>query len=282
MAGIGTLSSSTVRTNPSGVATATLTLGTAGSTGFVTATATDYRTQQLRVTVSGTAPTPTPGTPTPPRTTPSGLRLVEFDGNNQTGEPNRWLADPLIVTVVDSSGQAVPNQVVQFTVTRGGGRVSPASPTTNASGQAQARLRLGSNAGTNTVTATINGVSVTFTATAELAPAYLEVYDGNNQRGTLNNELADPLVVQVLDDNEDGVAGVNVRFQVTSRNARLTQRGTGYALRVDTDRNGRAEAPLTPTGAGTITVQATVNGLDPVDLHDYHRSATRKPHKSVW
>ena len=170
------------------------------------------------------------------------------------------------MTVVDSNNRGVVGQLVQFSVTRGGGSVSPANAITNASGQAQTQLRLGRNAGTNTVVATLNGVSVTFTATAELAPAYLEVYGESNRRGVLNDELTDPLVVQVLDDAENGVAGVSVRFQVTSRNARLTQRGTGYALRVDTDRNGMAEVPLTPTGAGPIAVQATANGLDPVEF----------------
>lgn len=250
--GVGTLSDSTVRTNPNGVATTTLTLGTVGSTGLVTARAPGYGEQELRVTVSSAAPTPAPT---------SGTRLVVSDGNNQTGEPGTRLSDPLAVTVVNNAGQAVPNQVVQFAVTRGGGRVSPSSATTNTSGQAQTQLTLGRTAGTNTVVASLNGVSVTFTARGELAPAYLEVYDGNNQRGTLNNELADPLVVQVLDNNEDGVADVRVDFRVTSGSARLSQRGTGNAVRVFTDRNGMAEAPLTPTGTGPITVQATSTGL---------------------
>ena len=258
--GIGSLSSQTVRTNNSGVATATLTLGTAGSTGFVIARAPGYSEDQLRVSVSGEAP------PIPPRTPTPGVHLLVADGDNQTGEPSRRLAEPLVVRVVNSAGQAVPNQVVQFTVIRGGGRVSPLNATTDASGQAQTWLTLGRSAGTNTVRATLDGVSVTFTATAETAPTLLEVYDGDNQRGVLNTELADPLVVLVTDDNGNGVADVNVRFQVTSRNARLTQRGTGYALRVDTDQNGMAEVPLTPTGAGTITVQVTASGLDAVEF----------------
>lgn len=71
--GIGTLSSSTVRTNASGLGRATLTLGTAGSTGFVTASATGYNERQLRVTVSGGSTT--------------GTRLLVSDGVDQTGEP---------------------------------------------------------------------------------------------------------------------------------------------------------------------------------------------------
>ena len=247
----------TTTTDVLGSAGWNLTLPTTAGPYTLNITATGYESASVPVTVSTTA--------TPPTTT-TAVRLLRADGNNQTGEPGTRLAEPLVVTVVNSAGQAVPNQVVQFVATRGGGRVSPSSATTNSSGQAQTRLTLGRTAGTNTVQATLNGVSVTFTATAELAPAYLEVYGESNRRGVLNDELTDPLVVQVLDDNEDGVAGVRVTFQVTSRNARLTQRGTGYALRVDTDRNGMAEAPLTPTGAGPITVRATANGLDPVEF----------------
>ena len=245
--------SRTQSTDVFGTAAWNFTLPTTAGPYTLNITATDYQSATVSIAVGGVAPA-------------AGIRLLISDGNNQSGEPGIRLADPLVVTVVDSSNRGVSGQLVQFSVTRGGGRVSPASATTNASGQAQTRLTLGRTAGTNTVRATLDGSSVTFTATAELAPAYLDVYGGNNQRGTLNNELADPLVVQVTDDNEDGVANVRVTFQVTSRNARLTQRGTGYALRVDTDRNGMASAPLTPTGAGPITVRATANGLDPAEF----------------
>ena len=250
-----------------GFATQTATTDVLGSAGWNLTLPTALGPYTLNITADGyeSATVPiTVSTAAPGTRAPTGLRLLRSDGNNQTGEPGALLSEPLVVTVVDNAGQAVSNQVVQFSATRGGGRVSPLSDTTDARGRAQTRLRLGRTAGTNTVVATLNGITATFTATAALAPALLEVYDGNNQRGVLNTELTDPLAVIVEDSSGNGVAGVNVRFQVTSRNARLSQRGTGYAARVDTDRNGVAEAPITPTGAGPITVRATVNGLDPV------------------
>ena len=218
-------------------------------------TATGYESATVSLTVGGTAPTPTPV---------PGIRLVRADGNNQTGEPGTRLSSPLVVTVVDSNNRGVSGQLVQFTATRGGGRVSPTSATTTASGQAQTTLILGRTAGTNTVAATLNGSSVTFTATAETAPALMEIYSGNNQRGILNTELENELVVVIEDDNGNGVEDIKVTFRVTTGQARLSQRGTGRAVAVYTDGNGMAETPLTPTGAGTITVRATANGLDPV------------------
>jgi hypothetical protein len=191
---------------------------------------------------------------------------VRSDGNNQIGEPRSRLAEPLLVTVVNSAGQAVSGQLVEFSVTRGGGRISPSSAVTNSNGQAQTRLTLGRTAGTNTVVASISGSTATFTATAETAPVLLEVYDGNNQRGTPNTELAESLVALVTDDDGDGVEDVRVTFRVTSGSARLSQRGTGRASTDNTDRDGMAEATLTPLGAGPITVRATANGLDAVEF----------------
>ncbi len=240
-------------TGVSGIAAWTFTLPTTPGSYTLNIAATGYESTTASLSVVGVAPA-------------TGIRLLVSDGNNQTGEPGTRLSDPLVVTVVDSRRQGVDGQLVQFSVTGGGGRVSPANATTNASGQAQTRLTLGRTAGTNTVRATLNGVSVTFTATAEAAPAFLDIYDGNNQRGTLNDELADPLVVQVLDSNENGVANVRVDFRVTSGSARLSQRGTGNAARVFTDRNGMAGAPITPTGTAPITVRATSSGLVPVEF----------------
>ena len=246
-------SSGIQNTGVSGIAAWTFRLPTTPGSYTLNIAATGYESTTVSLNVVGVAPA-------------TGIRLLVTDGNNQTGEPGTRLSDPLVVTVVDSRRQGVAGQLVQFTVTSGGGRVSPANATTNASGQAQTRLILGRTAGTNTVVATLNGVSITFTATAALAPAFLDIDSGNNQRGTVNNELADPLVAIVEDSSGNGVANVRVDFRVTSGSARLSQRGTGLAARVFTDRTGRAETPLTPTGTGTITVRATATGLNPVEF----------------
>jgi hypothetical protein len=73
------------------------------------------------------------------------------------------------VKVTDASGNAAAGVVVTFAVTSGGGSITGATPTTNASGIATAGVwTLGATPGTNTLTATVAGLSgspVTFTAT---------------------------------------------------------------------------------------------------------------------
>ena len=75
--------------------------------------------------------------------------------------------------------------------------------------------------------------------------------------GPANTRLAQPLRVQVLDANGNGVANVRVTFEVVSGQGRLSQRGNGRAVRANTDRNGNASANYTPLADGTSRVRAT-------------------------
>ena len=79
--------------------------------------------------------------------------------------------------------------------------------------------------------------------------------------GTANRQLASPLSARVLDANGNGVASVRVTFQVVSGQGRLSQRGNGRAVRVNTDRNGNASANYTPLADGTSRVRATAAGV---------------------
>src|SRR6188508_3366561 len=64
-------------------------------------------------------------------------------GNNQFGEPGEMLPEPLVVRVLDSSGNPVPDQVVNFVVVSGGGDTFAGVGLTNASGIARERWILG-------------------------------------------------------------------------------------------------------------------------------------------
>jgi hypothetical protein len=94
--------------------------------------------------------------------------MVKASGDNQVGAPGTALPNPLVVKAVDPDGNPLSGATVSFSVTAGGGSVSPASVATDASGQAKTVLTLGPSAGTNTVHATATGIgSVDFTATAQ-------------------------------------------------------------------------------------------------------------------
>jgi hypothetical protein len=105
-------------------------------------------------------------------------RLFIVSGNNQEVMPSAVpnMAD-LVVLVANGCGP-VAGAVVEFTVTSGGGSVTPASAATDASGLARVRWTPGSALGTQTVDATLTAgaavhppASVQFTANLSVAAA---------------------------------------------------------------------------------------------------------------
>ena len=68
------------------------------------------------------------------------------------------------------------------------------------------------------------------------------------------------MIVQVVDDDGDAVADVRVIFRVRTGQGRLSQRGNGRAIAVQTDSNGHARADYTPMSASS-TVEVEVRGV---------------------
>ena len=203
--------------------------------------------------------------------------LAAVSGEGQEGPASTQLAEPLMVSVVDQDGSAVVGVDVTFAVTAGGGMLSATTDTnpctvvsstssttatTDANGQAATRLTLGSEPGTNTVEATGEGLGpVTFSATAaeQATPHSLTKVCGDDQEGTAGALLAEPLVVSVVDEDGAAMAGVGVSFTVTAGG------GTLLSATATTNADGRARTWLTlGSELGTNTVEATVEGLEPV------------------
>ena len=203
--------------------------------------------------------------------------VVKTSGDGQERPASTQLAAPFVVSVLDQDGSSLAGVTVSFSVTAGGGMLSSttdANPctvasstssttaTTDANGRAATRLTLGSDAGTNTVSATVEGLEpVTFTATAaeQAMPHSLTKVCGDSQEGMASEQLAEPFVVSVVDEDGTAMAGVVVSFAVTAGG------GTLSAATATTDANGRAATRLTlGSDAGTNTVSATVEGLEPV------------------
>jgi trimeric autotransporter adhesin len=109
------------------------------------------------------------GTATVQVTRGAPANLLVVSGSGQTGLPGERLNQPLVVQVSDAAGNSLPDVLVQWTVTQGGGSVSPTSVRSNGQGRASTNLTLGS-AGENRVRASVGGITATFTATAR-APA---------------------------------------------------------------------------------------------------------------
>ena len=100
-------------------------------------------------------------------------------------------------------------------------------------------------------------------------PVELTKPQGDHQEGTSGRALAEPLVVSVLDQNGEPLAGVIVRFSVT--------RGGGMLSQEQTSTNVRGEATTFLTlgsQLGTNTVAVRVAGLEPVTFSAVGLQAT--------
>ena len=186
--------------------------------------------------------------------------LVPYDleivsGNNQRIAVNQR-SDPMIVRVTDEDGNDLEDVTVSFSMRGPGGTLTPRSAETDRLGEAEAEL-LPRAAGTFFVDARVVGVpTVRFTITVGDLADSIEIVSGNNQSGDPGTELADPLVVEVLDEDGDTVSGVTVTFRVTGGGGSLS------ATSVDTNNRGRAETTLTlGNEPGRNTVRASVSGV---------------------
>ena len=153
--GGGTVSSATVTTNASGVATAAWTLG-----GTVGANALNMWASTLTaITFTATA------------TAGAAASLTKSAGDNQAGTAGVPVSVAPSVVVKDAGGNVKADVVVTFGVASGGGSVTGATATSNAVGIATVGSWILGTAGTNTLTASAPGVpTVTFTATAAPNP----------------------------------------------------------------------------------------------------------------
>lgn len=95
--------------------------------------------------------------------------VFRASGNGQAALLGDTLGDSVAAFVANNRANGVSGATVTWTVTGGGGSVSPTTSVTDAQGIARTRWTLGKGAtGENTLTASVEGVSepVTFTATA--------------------------------------------------------------------------------------------------------------------
>ena len=244
--GGGAVSPASAVTDANGQASTTLTLGSAAGTNTVNAAAAGIGSVDFNATATVPAPV-----------------VAIVSGNNQSGDVATTLPQPLVVEVRDGAGSPQSGTTVDFTVTAGGGAVSPASAVTDANGQASTTLTLGSAAGTNTVNAAAAGIgSVDFNATATVPAPVVAIVSGNDQSGDVATTLPQPLVVEVRDAAGNPQSGTTVDFTVTAGG------GAVSTVSAVTDANGQASTTLTlGSAAGTNTVNAAAAGIGSVDFN---------------
>ncbi|MDE0012510.1 MAG: hypothetical protein OXU36_15270 [Candidatus Poribacteria bacterium] len=248
---------SQVVTNAAGQAQTTIILP-ASSGGSVVAAASGYTsaTASISITGGGTPETPTPDT-TPAVLEPASIEI--YDGDAQQGEINRRLDEDLVVEVLDRNDRGVSFETISLRVVEGSGRFSPSRPRTSSNGRASFSFtpRSPGSQGTIEIEASVGDLSpVIFTVNVGEPPDAIVMVSGNNQSGRPGERLANPFVVEVVDENDDPVSGVTVSFRVTAGG------GTLSATSATTNNGGRAQTTLTlGDEVGDNTVVASVSGL---------------------
>ncbi|RMD99040.1 MAG: hypothetical protein D6814_06315, partial [Calditrichaeota bacterium] len=148
-------------------------------------------------------------------------KIVKISGDNQSGAAGQPLAQPLVVELRDVNDNPVANAEVNFVVTQGGGYLDVAQPMmTGADGRASVMLTVGSQGATQKVLAYAPGLTgspISFTATATSGvAATLQKVSGDNQTGNVGSNLPNPVVVKVVDGNNQPVPDFPVDFIATA------------------------------------------------------------------
>jgi adhesin/invasin len=251
--GGGSVTGASATTNASGIATVGgWNLGTTAGTNTLTATAPGLTGSPLTFTATGTAGTAT--------------QMVINAGDGQSATAGTAIATAPSVIVRDTNDNPVEGVEVTFAVASGGGSVTGASATTNASGIATVGgWTLGTTAGTNTLTATAPGLTgspLTFSATGTAGAAtQMAINAGDGQSATGGTAVAVAPSVLVTDANDNPVEGVSVTFDVASGDGTIDP-----TTPVATDANGIATVNSWTLGetAGTNTLTASAAGLPDV------------------
>ena len=140
-----------------------------------------------------------------------------------TGRAGEQLGDSVAVRITDSTGRALADIPVRWTVDDGG-VVEALAARTDSLGVARAHWTLAKKTGTQKLRAQVGVGSgarsippVTISATALAgAPTALEVTSGDAQKGAAGSVLAKPIVVRVVDANGSGVADTPIQLAPSS------------------------------------------------------------------
>ena len=254
--GSGSVSPTTVTTDPNGFAATSWTLPTAAGTysNAVSAVYSGVEAVQFTATASADAPTT--------------IEMVSGGVPPQSAAVGTTLPDPLVVRVTDANDNPVANVGVTWTA-QVGGSVSETNTATNSSGLAQVTRTLGVLPGTYTTTAQVEGLSgspVTFTSTGVVgAPIRLAVITQPGSPIVSGNVIDPPPSIQVQDEQQNPIpqGAIVVNAEISSGPAGGTLGVNDQRL---TNANGRANfTNLTisgPPGDYVLTFRATVGGVD--------------------
>ena len=181
-------------------------------------------------------------------------RLLLVSGDDQSAQPGAELPEPLVVRLLDESGNGVPNRAVSWVIATGGGTVSSATSTTNEDGRASTRWTIG--AGSNTLNAVVSGVGVVaFSASGQGGGG------GGGGGGSVPSRLE--FTVQPSDTEEDETMSPSVEVAVVDQSGdRVTDQELDIKLELLDNRDQvRADGTnRTSGGVATFTIRVSRRG----------------------
>ena len=185
--------------------------------------------------------------------------VVIAGGDRQIGQIGQLLDEDLSVQVVDGNDDGVSGILVRFRISEGRGRLARNSARTDNNGYAEIGFTPTAH-GETVVEAYSTGLtSAFFTITTGEPPDDILKVSGDNQSGSPGSRLANPFVVEVVDENDDPVSDVTITFAVTAGG------GSVSSTSVTTNGTGRAQTYLRlGDEVGENTVVARVTGLTAV------------------
>lgn len=189
----------------------------------------------------------------------SAAKIAIVSGSAQSAQAGQALAAPLVVQVTDASSRPVANALVTFAIKSGGGTLSQALDTTDASGYASAGWIVGTTSGPAQIEASAQfvGTPVRFDATITPGPLALIAQTSGAIGATPGGfETADSIAVRVTDNFNNPVVGQAVTFSV------LAGGGTVSAATRSTGADGIARTSWTVGKTGAQTLRATAGSLN--------------------
>lgn len=187
-----------------------------------------------------------------------------------TGVAGQPLEKEFAVLLKDTYNNFCVGVPVEFEVTEGDGNFSRQSTirvSSNSEGVASARFTLG-YVTTNIITASLPDhpalAPITFQAIAgEGIPVSISIISGDAQADTVGQTLAEPLVVQVLDERSRPVLSYPVTFKIIRGSGLLNN--SSAAVTDSTDSNGKAGVTWTlgdsaGTGNNSVRIDAPLTG----------------------
>lgn len=252
--GGGKISNVATKTDASGVAQVSWTLGSYVGTQTVTASLANMTSVFVKFSATATAGAPTV--------------VVPYNGIGQSAVVATTLPQPIQFVVKDSFGNAVSGSQVNFEVV-GGGAVNPSTAISSSTGVVTLNWTLGTQAGVQSVAAYLSGNTektvVSAVAKASSASKIASV-SGNEQVGAPKKTLPEPLVLKVVDAYNNPVSDVTISAKVAA--------GTGSLSSTSetTDENGFVQFTWTLGAEANQVVKFFSTGLTEVSF-----TATAKP-----